>query len=126
MVMGLGEWREWLLAFLSCSKDGEVGAEPHSSLPGRLILELKPGSSMSRAKHTMGDAKHSMCRRAIFNKETKRQQGAFLQKCFSYIYVPFQSTSTTSPCILESAELDILYMAAPLQLLRAHMLSQTA
>lgn len=32
------------MAFLSCScRDGEVGAEPQSSLPGRLILELNPG-----------------------------------------------------------------------------------
>lgn len=49
---GLGEWGEWLLAFLSCScREGEVGAEPHSSLPGRLILELNPGTNIARGKH---------------------------------------------------------------------------
>lgn len=46
MAAGLGEWVEWLLAFLSWScRDGEVGAEPLSSLPGRLIFELNPGKS---------------------------------------------------------------------------------
>lgn len=44
----LEEWAEWLLAFLSWScRDGEVGADPHSSLPGRLMLELNPIKSMS-------------------------------------------------------------------------------
>lgn len=45
---GLEEWVEWLLAFLSWScRDGEVGADPHSSLPGRLMLELNPIESIS-------------------------------------------------------------------------------
>lgn len=50
---GLCEWGEWLLAFLSCSwRDGEVGAEPQSSLPGRLILELNPSGDTTRRKAT--------------------------------------------------------------------------
>lgn len=49
----LCEWGEWLLAFLSCSwRDGEVGAEPQSSLPGRLILELNPGGNITRGNAT--------------------------------------------------------------------------
>lgn len=47
----LEEWVEWLLAFLSWScRDGEVGADPLSSLPGRLILELNPRKDIER-KH---------------------------------------------------------------------------
>lgn len=39
----------WLLAFLSCScGEGEVGAEPYSSLPGRLMFELNPPSLILR------------------------------------------------------------------------------
>lgn len=44
---GLGEWREWLLAFLSC-REGDVGAEPQSSFPGRFILELNPGRNVTK------------------------------------------------------------------------------
>lgn len=51
MGAGLEEWVEWLLAFLSWScRDGEVGAEPLSSLPGRLIFELNPARSKETEK----------------------------------------------------------------------------
>ena len=50
----LEEWGWWLLAFLSCSgRDGELGAEPISSLPGRFILELNPGKITRRKQTTI-------------------------------------------------------------------------